>query len=108
MGDALIAIILFSMVGLISNSVAYIYLLKLSGVSILKPIKIVFNYLILSMPFIITILLIQKFFSSNFLIIVLSLMISVIYYLLIIKTDPEILETLKNITSQVPIINNYL
>jgi len=108
MGNALIAIILFASVGFISNLIAYRYLLGLVGISIRIPANIVFHYFLLSVPFIISILLFQLFSSNNFLIVILSLTVSVIYYIVVLKKDPELYSSLKKITSQIPIISNYV
>jgi len=108
MGDALVAIILFALISGISNIIAYIYLLRLADVSILLPAKIVINYFMLSIPFIILILLFQGLFSTNiFLIVILSLTVSAFYYILVIKKDPEILRTVRSITSKIPLFNTF-
>jgi O-antigen/teichoic acid export membrane protein len=105
-GSALIAIIFFSIVGFISNTVAYFYLLRLSGISILVPARIVVNFFLLSIPIILCILLFQRLFSSNNLTIVFfSILISLIFPVLIIKRDSEISGILKSVIAQMPVIN---
>jgi O-antigen/teichoic acid export membrane protein len=108
-GEALISIILFAVVSAFFYVIAYIYLLRLAGVSILLPAVIAKPYFMLSVPFIIVILIFQRLFFSNILLVVfLSTVLSSIYYLIAIKRDPEILSTLKSINSQIPIIKKYL
>ena len=108
MGNALIAIILFALVGFISNLIAYRYLLGLVDISIRIPANIAFHYLLLSVPSIILIILFQFFLSNIFLIVILSLIVSIIFYIVVLKKDPELFNSLKNITSQIPGINRYL
>jgi len=109
LGDALISIILFSIVGCISNTIALLYLLKLSNTSIIEPVKIVLNFFFLSIPFIILVMIFQKMFFSNiFLIVILSLLVSLLYYVVVLKKDPELLGFLRQISSQIPVIKNYI
>jgi len=108
MGSALIAIILFAIVGFITNFAAYFYLLRLSGISIMVPIKIVLNFFMLSLPFILCILLFKRIFSPNdLLIVIFSLLISIGFPLLVIKRDPEVSGVIKSVTTQLPIINKF-
>jgi len=106
MGSALIAIILFAFVGFISNIVAYFYLLRLASISILVPIRIISNYFLLSVPYIVCILVFQNIFAQNILLIVISsILISMLFPLLVIKRDPGLSDLLKSLTAQLPVIN---
>lgn len=111
-GSARTAIILFSLVAVISNSVAYFYLLRFSGISILVPAKIVSTFFLLSAPFILCIMLFQRIFSpNNLLIVFVSFLMFILFSMLIINRDPEISILLKNMTAQLPIfdrIHKYL
>ena len=109
MGNVLIAIILFAIVGCISNLIPLLYFLKLSDVSILKTLRIFFNYFLLSVPFIIIILFIQYLSLINDIgLVIFSFIVTILYYFLAIKNDPELIILLKEITSQIPIIKKYL
>lgn len=111
-GNALNAIILYGIVAFFSYVVAYFYLLRFSGISILVPFKIVSNFFLLSVPFLLCILVFKSVFSSNSLVIViLSVMMFTLYLLLMIKRDPEISSMLKGVSAQIPVIkriNKYL
>ena len=112
MGNALIAIILFSLVGFITNTAAYFYLLHLSGISILLPVRAVAHFFLLSVPFIFCILVFERLVSSHMvLIVIFSLLIFVLYSGMIIRRDPELSRVFKSVSAQIPILkkmNRYL
>ena len=104
-GNALLAIILFSVVGFITNSAAYFYLLRLSGISIMVPVRIVLHFLLLSIPFVLGILVFQNLFPSKMLsIVIFSLLLFTIFALVIITRDPEISGVFKSVTAQIPVV----
>lgn len=104
-GNALNAIILFSLVAFISDIVAYSYLLRLSGLSIFVPAKIVSDYFLISLPFILIVILIQRIFSYDHLLIVfLSLLIFTVSPMVVIKRDPELFSIFKGMTAQIRIL----
>lgn len=105
-GIPLNAIILFSIVAFVTNIVAYAYLLGLAEISILVPAKIISNFFILSMPFVLCILAIKSLFSSDILIVFLSVMVSLMFPLMVIKRDAEISDLFKSVTASIPVINH--
>ena len=106
-GSALNAIILFGIVSFITKIYGYFYLLRLADISFLVPSKIVLNFSLLSIPFVLSVLVFQKLFSPyNLLIVCFSLLIFLIFSILIIKRDREISDLFKSITATIPIINN--
>ena len=109
LGSALTAIILFSVVGFISNDISIIYLLKLSDVSLLKQARILLKYVLLSIPFLIIILIVQYIpWVNDSGLVILSGILTIFYYILAMRNDPEILDPIKNFTSKIPIIKKFL
>jgi O-antigen/teichoic acid export membrane protein len=105
-GNALITIILFSTAGFIVNAVTYGYLLQLSKISVMVPVKIVADFLLLCVPFILCTLLFQILFAPNLLLIVISsVLLFCLYPLLVIKRDTELSHFFKNITTSIPLVN---
>ena len=108
-GNALIAIILFSIAGFIVNLIPFIYVLKLSDVSLLKIARIFLRYFFLSIPFIIIILFIQYIVSINNIgLVIFSFCLILVYYYLGIKSDKELIGSLNEIISHIPIIKKFL
>jgi hypothetical protein len=109
LGNALLAIILFALAGIITNLISVIYLLRLTELSILIPARILSKYLLLSVPFIGIIVVIQQIpLINNLALVIFSSILAIIYYVLAMKNDPDLLDPLKKITSRIPIINKIL
>ena len=105
-GNALITIILFSIAGFITCFVTYWYLLHLSKISIMVPVKIVAELFLPSVPFILCILLFQRIFSPNLLLIVISsVLLFSLFPVLVIKRDTEISSFFKSVTAAIPVVN---
>jgi lipopolysaccharide exporter len=105
-GTALVAIILFSIAAFLINIVTYCYLLRLSGISIRVLGKTVMDFFLLSLPFILCILAIQRLFAlNNLLIMVFSVLVFMLFPVLVIKRDAEIAGIVKNVTRQIPVIS---
>ena len=108
-GNPLIAIILFTIVASITGLVAYEYLLRFTGISILIPVKITLKFFVISIPFIFCILAFKTIFSSNILLIViLSTLIFSLFSVLVIKRDPEISSVFKSVTASIPVVNKIV
>jgi lipopolysaccharide exporter len=108
MGDVLVAIILFSAAGVIVNLIPFIYIHKLADVSLGKTAKIFSKYIVLSIPFIIIIVFVQKILLiNNIVLLIFSGICTLLYYLLAVWNDPDLIEPLKNIASQIPILKKY-
>jgi len=109
LGNASTAIILFAIAEFIFNIIPVIYLLKLAEVSPLYPARILLKYFLLSVPFIILILFIQYVVSIRDIgLVIFSGLLTIIYYFLAMRNDPELLGPLKTFTSKIPIINKFL
>jgi O-antigen/teichoic acid export membrane protein len=109
LGNALLAIILFALAGIITNLISVVYLLRLTELSILIPARILSKYLLLSVPFISIIVVIQQIpLINNLALVIFSSILAIIYYVLAMKNDPDLLDPLKKITSRIPIINKIL
>lgn len=108
LGDALTAVILFSVVGFISNVLPILYLFKLSAVSLRIPARIVLKYFLLSIPFIIIILVLLYVPWMNDLgLVIISGILTILYFILAMRNDPEILGPVKIFTSKIPIIKKF-
>jgi len=104
-GSALLAIVLFSLVGVITNIIPLLYMFRLSDIPFVKPAKILLEYCLLSIPFGIMIMLIQYAgFISNLELVVVTFLFTVGYYVLAIRRDPEMFRLLKSVISQVPVL----
>jgi len=109
LGNALLAIILFALAGIITNLISVIYLFRLSELSLLIPARILLKYFLSSVPFILIIVFIQLIPQINTIeLVIFSFILTIIYYVLVIKNDPDLLSLLKNITSQIPLIKKIL
>jgi len=105
-GNALFTISLFAIVSFFNNLIAYKYLLGLAGISIQTPKRIITNYLMFSVPFILFILIFQYVFpTNNLLIVVVSLFVYAWLPLILLKRDSELSDLLKNMTASIPVIN---
>jgi O-antigen/teichoic acid export membrane protein len=108
MGDAVLAIMLFSAVGVVTNGLPLLYLLRLSDVPLSKPAGILVKYGILSIPFIVVILVIQQIPWINTAgVVVVTAVLSLLFYGVAIKTDPELMLLAKNVTSHIPMVNRF-
>lgn len=108
-GNALITIILFSIAGFITSFVTYWYLLHLSKISIMVPVKIVAELFLPCVPFILCILLFQRIFSPNLLLIVISsVLLFSLFLVLVIKRDTEISSFFKSVTAAIPVVNTIV
>ena len=86
-----------------------LYLLKLSDVSLFKSSKIIFNYFLLSIPFILAIFFVQYGLSVNSQeLVVFTFILTILYYFIAVKNDPEMIVLFKNVTSQIPVIGRFV
>ena len=107
-GNASIAIILYATAGVIVNMIPFIYVLRLSEVSLIKIGGIFLKYFILCIPFIIIILLIKYIFSAyNIALVIFSCILLLSYYYFAIKNDNELMCALNDIINAIPIIKKF-
>jgi lipopolysaccharide exporter len=109
MGNAVLAIILFSLVGVVTNGLPLLYLLRLSDVPFSKPAGILVKYSLLAIPFIVVILVIQQLSPINTLgVVICTAVLALLYYVLAVTTDPELMFLAKNVISHIPLANRFL
>ena len=103
LGNALYAIILFAFVGVITNGLPLLYLLKLSDISFWIPARVFLKYLVWGIPFIIVIFGLLRIPSIDpITLVIFAAILTFLYYFLVVKNDRE----LKNLlTSQMPVLN---
>lgn len=106
LGNAVYAIILFALAGIITNGLPLLYLFRISDIPLIRPVRIFLTYFVWSVPFMIIILALQHILSVDPIILVIfTFMIIPLYYFIVVRNDPE-LKIL--IISQTPVIKKYL
>ncbi len=97
LGEPRISILLFAVAGLLVYSYLLYVILNFSGVSIASAIGIISSNLRTLSPAIVVIVALKVFSISPLIQVISSGILIVIYYLFIIKTDPLVKNTFKNI-----------
>lgn len=106
LGNALYAIILFAIIGVITNGLPLLYLFRLSDIPFTIPSGIFIKYFLWSVPFMAIIYILQQNpVVIPVALVLFSFVLMTIYYFLIIRNDPE-LKTL--VLSQVPQMKRFL
>ena len=96
LGNPIIAMLLLSATGTIFLSWMTVYLLKIAGVSIRDVIGELLKYLILSLSVAIPLIVAKYYSISSTLLIVISIILSIVYYLIIVYQDTQLKEGLLN------------
>ncbi|WP_135610693.1 oligosaccharide flippase family protein [Methanococcoides sp. AM1] len=95
--DPIFGLILLSGVGVILWSSANFYLLKISGIALISEVKYFIKYLCVAILVSIPLVLVNYFSASIYAILITSMVLSVIYYGVVIYQDPTLRSKLLNV-----------
>ncbi len=96
MGNALVAITLFSVSGIITYGIACTIFLKIAGIPVLKTLKIIANHFWLPLLFLTPLLAIKYYTLSPYLVVISAPLMFVGYYLYVYFKDPQLRTIVRN------------